>query len=71
MLQLANKGDIPRLAALTTPILLFADELLSMPKAATGLQQQLDAWHKFCSVRKLSTSDTQIWCLNPRSKFPT
>jgi len=26
------------------PILLFADELLIMSMAATGLQQQLDAW---------------------------
>jgi len=33
---------------------LFADELLIMSMAATGLQQQLDAWQDFCSVTKLS-----------------
>ena len=30
------------------PTLLIADELLIMSTAATGLQQQLNAWQDFC-----------------------
>jgi len=49
MLQLANKADIPRLAALPPQVddisasSLYANELLIVSTTATGLQQQLDA----------------------------
>ena len=49
MLQMVNKADTPgcqfyHTQAMTSkPLHLFADELLIMPTAATGLQQRLDA----------------------------
>ncbi len=48
MLQTIPGWHTPKLMKLV----LFADELLIMSMAATGLQQQLEAGQDFCSVKE-------------------
>ena len=51
--------DAPRLIGDVAPLLLYADDLISMSTSKEGLQQQINALADFCAGRQLAVTLSQ------------